>query len=505
MITGELVAKLEYKLIQGTLNKKVAGISFDTRKVKRNDIFVCIKGASFDSHSMIKEIDKKEPALIIVDKNYSGDLSKFSSDIISTEDTRHAKAVVAAAFYGYPAEKIKIIGVTGSKGKTTVATMITKALNKAGHKAASIGSNGVKIGDEQFEVANTTPDSDEMQRFLSFMVNRGFEYAVIECSSQGLMQHRTDMINFEIGVFLNIHHGDHVGTDEHPTFENYAYCKSLLLQQCKKGIVNLDNEFIDVIVQNSNCELITFGHKNCHKATSKLPDSPDYIIKDRQMLASYDSVGESFKIAGKIDAEVFVNMPGEFVPLNATATIATLNELGINIDGALEVLKNIHIDGRVDMIYRSKELSVCIDSAHTRESTKAVLEALRAYNPKRLVCVFGAGGNRDIERRIGMGESSGKYADFSIITTEHNRFESFATILEGVKQGLEPTGGKYTVIEKRPEAIHYAITHSEPGDLVAIIGLGDDKYQHINGKNIPQDDAKCALKALAEWKKVGIS
>lgn len=500
MITKDIVARLDYKLIQGKLDKEIGAICFDTRLVNPGDVFVCIKGAVFDAHNKLEDIDKKSPALIIVDEKFEFDYSRLSATVISTSDTRHAKAVVAAAFYDYPAEKIKAIGVTGSKGKTSVATMITKSLNEAGHIAASIGSNGVRLNDEQLEVANTTPDSDEMQRFLSIMVDKGYEFVVIECSSQGLMQHRTDMIDFEIGIFLNIQQGDHVGTDEHPTFENYAYCKSLLLQQCRKAIINLDNEFIDLIVKDTSAELISFGHENIHKSTDKLPNNPDYIIQNQRTTTQDDKIGESFELIGKLSAEVFVNMPGDFVPLNAAATIATLNELGLNVESAISVLKNIHIDGRVDMIYRSTELSVCIDSAHTRESTKAVLEAMRAYKPKRLVCVFGAGGNRDIERRIGMGESSGKYADFSIITTEHNRFEPFETILEGVKEGLEPTGGKYMVIENRPKAIHYSITHSEPGDLVAIIGLGDDKYQHINGKNIPQDDKKCALLALEEWK-----
>ena len=331
------------------------------------------------------------------------------------------------------------------------------------------------------------------------MVSKGIEYAVIECSSQGLMQHRTDMITFDVGVFLNVQHGDHVGTDEHPTFENYAYCKSLLLRQCRQGVVNLDDKNIDFVVKEATCELITVGHDDTHAATAKLGSTPDYVIGKQRTRERNGLIGEEFNLSGKLDDEVYVNMPGEFAALNAAATIAAVDALGLPASAAKEALSHIHINGRVDMIYRTEELSVCIDSAHTRESTRAVLKALRAYKPKRLVCVFGAGGNRDIQRRIGMGESAGKYADFSIITTEHNRFEPFETILEGVKSGLEPTGGRYMVIEYRPEAIHYAITHSESGDMIAIIGLGDDKYQHINGVNVPQDDDKCAREAIREW------
>lgn len=499
MNTKEIISRLDYKLLKGSLDQDVTGICFDSRKVSSGDVFVCICGAVFDSHDALTQIDCGHPALIIVDESYQLDLSNINSTVVATPDTRHAKAVVSAAFYGYPSEKLKMVGVTGSKGKTTVATMITTALRKAGHKAASIGSNGVNLGDEILEVANTTPDSDQMQKFLSIMVSKGIEYAVLECSSQGLMQHRTDMIHFDVGVFLNVQYGDHVGTDEHPTFENYAYCKSLLLQQCDKGIINLDDEHIDFIVKDATCDLITIGHDGVHEQTEKLGCTPDYIISDQRTKEYNGFIGEEFKLSGTLDDTIFVNMPGEFVPLNGSATIATIDALGIPTAAAKEALSKIHISGRVDMIYRTEDLSVCIDSAHTRESTRAVLEALRAYNPKRLVCVFGAGGNRDIERRIGMGESSGKYADFSIITTEHNRFEPFETIVEGVKSGLEPTGGKYMVIEHRPEAIHYAITKSEPGDLVAIIGLGDDKYQHIKGVNVPQDDDKCAREAIKEW------
>lgn len=499
MNTNEITSRLEYKLLQGKLDQDVTGLCFDSRHVKQGDIFVCIRGAVFDSHDALEQIDAGHPSLIIVDKAYELSLSNISSPVVAVSDTRHAKAVVAAAFYGYPAEKLRLVGVTGSKGKTTVATMITAALREAGCKAGSIGSNGVNLGDEILEVANTTPDSDQLQRFLALMVSKGIEYAVIECSSQGLMQHRTDMITFDVGVFLNVQHGDHVGTDEHPTFENYAYCKSLLLRQCRQGVVNLDDKNIDFVVKEATCELITVGHDDTHAATAKLGSTPDYVIGKQRTRERNGLIGEEFNLSDKLDDEVYVNMPGEFAALNAAATIAAVDALGLPASAAKEALSHIHINGRVDMIYRTEELSVCIDSAHTRESTRAVLKALRAYKPKRLVCVFGAGGNRDIQRRIGMGESAGKYADFSIITTEHNRFEPFETILEGVKSGLEPTGGRYMVIEYRPEAIHYAITHSESGDMIAIIGLGDDKYQHINGVNVPQDDDKCAREAIREW------
>lgn len=495
MLSKELVKRLPHRQIRGDLDREVSGLCFDSRHVSSGDAFVCIAGEFFDSHTVLAEIVSADPALVVVENNrLPEDLDAIlaraeRTAVIAVDDTRAAKAVIAAAYYDYPSEKLTVIGITGSKGKTTTASMVAAILSEAGQRVGVIGSNGILMDGEETEVANTTPDAPELQRYLAEMVRRDYRYAVIECSSQGLMQHRTDMIDFAIGIFLNIQRGDHVGENEHPTFENYMYCKGLLLKQCQLAIVNADDPHLDFVLQGVETPLLSFGHGN----------TTDYRISDEETYRTDGIAGERFRLSGRCSTEIAVGLPGDFAAINATAAIAATYELGIPRDAAHRALAKIHISGRLDMIYRSPALSVCIDSAHTRDSTRGVLTALRAYEPKRLVCVFGAGGNRDMGRRIGMGESAGKYADFTIITTEHNRFEPFETILAGIRQGIDPTGGPYCVIENRKEAIRHAILHSQEGDLVAVIGLGHDKYQHIAGKNVPQDDEACALAAIEEW------
>ena len=490
---------------------EVRELCFDTRKLQAGDAFICIEGAAFDSHTKLAEIAGKQPSLIIADGKRLAELGydeetllKLGMPLFLCDDTRLAKSIVFANWYDHPADKLTIIGVTASKGKTTTASMMAAVLEACGRKVGVIGSNGAIYGGIEREVANTTPDSDEMQRHLAAMVECGCEFAVLECSSQGLMQHRTDGIDFAYGILINVQHGDHVGTDEHPTFENYRYCKSLLLTQSRKAVLNLDDPNADAVTEHVTGPILTFGHRDVHEPTERLGSVPTYLIENDHDTEQDGLFGNRFRFTKTVGErksyDIFVALPGAFNALNAAAVLTVADDLGLPMDRAAEALATIHIPGRLDMIYRSPELSVCIDNAHNRESTKAALTALRVYKPKRLVCVFGAGGNRDIDRRIGMGESSGRYADFTIITTEHNRFEPFSQILKGIKQGIDPTGGPYIVIENRPEAIRHAIVNSEPGDLVAVIGLGHDKYQHILGKNVPQDDEACALKAIEEWK-----
>jgi UDP-N-acetylmuramoyl-L-alanyl-D-glutamate--2,6-diaminopimelate ligase len=507
MIARELTERLDFRLLKGDLSAEVAGLSFDNRTVGPGDAFVCIKGAYFDTHDVIDSIAAAGPSVIVVDEKRAGtlDLADVDTSVIAVSDTRAAKAAVCAAYYGYPADKLTVIGITGSKGKTTSAAMLLETLKRAGLMAGAIGSNGVIIGDDEFEVGTTTPDSDEIQKYLAMMVERGFKYAVIEASSQGLMQHRVDMIDFAAGIFLNIEEGDHVGTNEHPTFENYMHCKGLLLKKSRLAVINSDDPHIDALMEDIDTPFVTFGHASDDgghrdRAGSKINGGPDYVISGITPSDRGGDPGESFRIDGKINGDYFVKMPGSFNAMNAAAVIAASNELGIDPKAAEEALADIHVAGRIDMVYRSPELSVCIDSAHNGLSTRSLLTALRAYKPKRLVCVFGCGGNRDVDRRREMGEASGKLADYTIITTEHNRFEKFEDILSGIREGIDPTGGKYRVIEDRKEAIRTAITESEPGDLIAIIGLGHDKYQHVLGKNVPHDDTACALAAVEEWK-----
>ena len=499
MKAKDLIQDIEYKMIKGDAEAQVSGICFDNRKVKEGDLFVCIKGVFFDTHTCIRQIADAGASMIAVseealsDPAVAGAIQDTDANIISVPDTRLAKAFIASAFYGKPSEKLKVIGITGSKGKTTTTHLIAAILEAAGKKTGLSGSNGIFIGEEYMEAHTTTPDSEVLQKALARMVETGCEYAVIECSSQGLMLHRTSAIDFDCGIFLNIQEGDHVGPGEHSSFDNYLESKRILLQNSRLCIVNSDDPNLPRMLEGVKGEVLTFGHEAPGKS------SPDYVLSDEEVTMVDGVPCVSFRSSGRVTGDHLVHLPGLFSAASALAALAACNELGIGLEAIDSALASASVPGRLDMIYRSPELTICVDSAHNGASTRRVLEALREYEPKRLVCVFGAGGNRDVDRRWGMGEAAGSLADLSIVTSEHNRFESFETIFEGIKKGLDRTEGKYIVIPDRKEAIRYAVFNSEPGDLVAVIGLGYDRYQHYLGKDVPHSDIDYSLETVKEW------
>lgn len=513
MKSQELLKDIPYRLICGDLESEVTGICADTRNVSAGDVFICIKGVRFDSHSKIAEIARMKPALIVVSEEWAG--ANFPADmesgtelsganIAAVADTREAKAFIAAAFYGNPSGKLTVIGITGSKGKTTSAHMITSILEKAGFKTGLIGTNGAFTGqnitessgmnrehytEASYSLANTTPDSDEMQKYLAEMVDNGCTHAVIECSSQGLMLHRCDAIDFRYGIFTNIEHGDHVGPNEHSSFEEYLFCKGLLLKKSRTAIVNRDNEHTSQLLADVETPVIFYGHT----------DESDYRISQVEDTYEDGAPGIAFHVSGKLEGDFEVDLPGTFNAENALAAVAVCSELGISTGAMKEALSGISIKGRLEMVYTSPELSICVDFAHNGYSTGNLLKALRSYRPKRLVCVFGADGNRAVSRRIEMGEASGSLADLSIITSGHNRWETFDQILPYIKQGIDPTGGKYIVIPDREEAIRHAIFEHEDGDLITIIGLGHENYQEANGVKRLYSDREFALRTVREY------
>ena len=492
MKVSELINRIDYRLIKGNTNAEITGISFDNRYVKAGNAFVCIKGVYFDTHNVIDEIAAQDPSVIIVSDNWaasktSQDIDSINANIVCVDDTRAAKACISAAWYDYPSEKMTVIGVTGSKGKTTTTHMIWSILCEAGFKAGMVGTTGGHIGDEDIHFGTTTPDSDKMQEFLARMVDEGCKYAVVEASSQGLKLHRTDYIDFDYGVFLNIEKGDHISPTEHKDFAEYLDCKRMLLKQSRICIVNDDDEHVSEMLEGVDGRIIRYGKESREDfVISNVTESTE----DGLPVVSFDMNGE----------EYVIGMPGTFNVGNAAAAAIAAEAAGADKESTKAALRNIKVPGRLDMIYRSDDLSVCIDYAHNGLSTRNLLKALRSYEPKRVVCVFGCGGNRDLDRRPEMGEASGELADLSIITTEHNRFEEFQDILKGIMEGMNRTSGKYEIIEDRKEAIRHAILDSEPGDLITILGIGNDGFQHDHGKDIPHDDISFSKEVVEEWK-----
>lgn len=467
----ELLIQIPYQCIKGTEEVEVNHLIYDSRKVEEGDVFVCLTGAVSDGHDYIEDVIKKGAKAIIVEKEVE---VQHEVTVIRVENTRYALACMSAEYFGRPYEKLITIGITGTKGKTTTSYMIQKILERAGKRVGVIGTIGVVIGEEHYKTANTTPESYDVQYYFKKMVEAGCEYVVMEVSSQGLKYNRVAGFTFDYGIFTNLT-PDHIGPAEHDSLEDYIYSKSLLFRRCKKGILNGDDPHTKEMLVNHSCEVETFG----------FGEEDTYRASNMQLLSASGFLGVSFVISGKMEAEVKVNIPGRFSVYNALSAIALCHNLGVSDEAILDGLRKIRVKGRVEIVPYSDDFTVLIDYAHNAVSTESLLTTLREYQPKRLITLFGAGGNRDRNRRYDMGEISGKIADLSIITSDNPRFEKPEAIIEDIKVGVERSGGKYIAITDRREAIHYALDHGQKGDIIAMLGKGHEEYVEIEGVRYP--------------------
>ena len=490
MKASELLSQTSYRVLSGSADTEVSGVCRDNRKAKPGDLFICTAGARFDTHddAVVQELYEKGIRVFVAQKPLScpGDAT-----VLLTENTRSAGAFIYAAWYGHPAERMTVVGITGSKGKTTTTHMLAQILKSAGHNVGTIGTNGAMFGTEMHELSNTTPESEEIQMYLRKMADAGCDTAVIEVSSQGMKQHRADGFVFDYAVWLNIQEGDHIGPNEHESFEDYLFCKAELLNHANVRLVFRDDPFLDAFMKYVKGPVEWFGSgADC-----------DYIASDIEK--TFDEAsgqpGIRFRAGGRLDAEICSNFPGTFNTWNALAACAVADNMGVSTEEMNEGLSQVHIKGRDDMVYRGPRFSVCVDFAHNGASTWSHLSALREYRPKRLVCVFGADGNRSKGRRYGMGEAAGTLADFSIVTSGHNRWETFEAILKDTEVGLHKAPHpNYIAIKDRREAIRYAIEHAEEGDLITIIGLGHETWQEEMGVKRHHSDTEYVLEVLQE-------
>ncbi len=482
---------------KGDTTLSPSALVWDNRKIVPDCIFIGIKGAKFDTHACLEEAWRGGAAMIVAAKEdaFHPDLLKkmeASGDtrttLVLAEDTRLAKALLLGAWYGHPEQKMTIVGVTGSKGKTTTTHMIAHILQEAGHKTGTIGTNGAIYEDVQYDLSNSTPDSEEIYAYLDEMARHGCTHVVLECSSQGLMQYRVGGIPFAWGVFTNIVEGDHVGPNEHRDFNEYLHMKARLLENSQKVLVNGDDPHLPALLEKVTAPVLTFA----------IEKEGDYRAAQIEKIYIAKHPHVRFRVTGKLEDVFKVNLPGDFTVDNALAAIALCHEMGIETVYMKKALLHIHIKGRLDMVYQSKAFSVCVDFAHNGQSTRNLLKALREYRPGRVVCVFGADGNRAKSRRYEMGEASGALADLSIITSGHNRLESFEDIARDIHVGLDKTGGAFLEIKNRKEAIRYAIEKAREGDLIAIIGLGHENFQDEGGVKYPYSDTEYVQSLLRE-------
>ena len=337
-----------------------------------------------------------------------------------------------------------------------------------------IGTNGVYIGEEHFPTVNTTPESYDLHRYFAKMVEEGCECCVMEVSSQAMKMHRVAGIHFNYGLFTNIS-PDHIGKDEHADFAEYLYYKKQLFYQCDRALINVDDEHIEEIVKDIPCPWTGFG----------LKAGAGFQAENIHYVSEPDFVGVEFDIKGEHQIPVRVSIPGKFNVYNALAAAAVTLWVGVPAEKLQHALEHLKINGRMEIVYTSEKCCVIVDYAHNAVSMESLLATLREYHPKRLVVVFGCGGNRSKDRRYSMGEIGGRMADLSIITADNSRFEKVEDIIADIRGSIEKTGGSFLEIPDRKEAIAYSITHAEPGDMIAIIGKGHEDYQEINGVRYP--------------------
>ena len=474
----ELLVSLEGLKAKGSLDVEIKGIESNSKNIKEGYLFVAIKGFSTDGHQYVENAIQNGAAAVIIEEGCDIKNLKIPEEvtIVMSPNTRRALAITSSNFYGNPTKKFKLIGVTGTKGKTTTTFMIKEILEKAGKKVGLIGTiatyiNGKKIKDSD----RTTPESLELQQIFSQMVEEKVEVVVMEVSSQSLKLHRVDGCEFDIVLFTNFSE-DHISKNEHPDMEDYFQSKLKLFQMCRVGIVNTDDLHgakIPGLFPDS--DITTYGIDNYAKV----------LAKDITITNSY--VDFKVKITDR-NERVKTGIPGRFSVYNSLAAICVAQKFGISPEVIKEALLEVRVPGRSELVDNKLEIPIMIDYAHSPESLQNILQAVKSYTRGKVISVFGCGGDRDSGKRPIMGEISGRIADFTFITSDNPRTEDPQKIVDQIEEGMKKTKGKYKVVVDRTEAIKEAIKMATKRDIVVLAGKGHEPYQEINGVKHPFDE-----------------
>lgn len=469
MKLSEILKNVEYTCIQGNVDVDITGIELNSSRVKEGFAFICVKGAKVDGHSFAADVVKAGAAALIVEDSVN---VPENVAVIQVADTKKALAGVSINWYDNPAAKMKIIGVTGTKGKTTTTHMIKAILEEEGYKVGMIGTVGAFIGSEKYTTINTTPGAFELHALFDTMYKAGCQYVVMEVSSQAIKLDRVAGVEFAYGAFLNIS-PDHISPTEHASMEEYFECKKKLFLHTGPVVVNRDEPKWQEAVEYASKGVTTVSHKT----------EADFMASEIHNIWEKGLVGVDFQLTGKRTASVRVNMPGEFNVENALVAIAVADLAGVKDSSIVNGLKKAYVKGRTQLLRNASSFTtILIDYAHNAVSTENLLSMLKSYHPGRLIVLFGGGGNRAVARRYDMGEAAGKYADLTVLTMDNPRDEEVEEINKTIIEGLNVHGGKYITIIDREEAIRYVLDHAQKDDIIALIGKGHEEYQEIKGK-----------------------
>ncbi len=484
MVLKQLVEEMKYEVLAGSVDTEITTLVYDSRKVEKGSVFVCISGSVRDAHEFIPDVIAKGAAAIIVEKDVE---PQDGVTYLKVENSRLALACMSAAYFGHPARKLKTIGITGTKGKTTTTYMVKSILESAGIKTGLIGTIESIVGEKRIPSANTTPESYRVQELFHEMVEAGLDAVVMEVSSQALMLHRVSGFTFDIGVFTNLE-PDHIGENEHKDFADYMHCKSLLFQQCKLGIFNGDSEHLQGILEGHTCEVETFGY-----------DRENDLVADQVTLKKeHGALGVRYHVSGLMDFDVEVNVPGSFSVYNSLTAIAICHHFGVDIEKIKHALLHVSVKGRIEIVPVTKRYTIMIDYAHNAMSLESLLTTLREYEPGRLVCLFGCGGNRAKSRRYEMGEVSSRLADLTVVTSDNPRNEEPMDIINDILVGVHKADGEYVTIPDRKEAIAYCMKNAQDGDIVVLAGKGHEEYQEICGVKHHMDERELIADIIKE-------
>lgn len=475
---------------QADLSCNIELLCHDSRKANENSVFVCIKGANTDGHLFARSAYDRGCRTFIAE--HALDEIPEDATVILCRDTRMALADLSARFFGDPADKLCIIGITGTKGKTSTALMIYNILNECGIPCGYIGSNGIDYRSFHGETPNTTPESYTLHMFMREMVNVGVKYLVMEVSSQALYLHRVHGMRFDICLFTNLSE-DHIGGAEHPDFEHYKSCKKSLFGEygAKTLIYNADDPYGEEMMSVApvNARIIGF-------ATEK---QADYRATKASLYRKPDSLGITFSFfADGQDHSATLNFPGKFSVYNALAAIAVCRECGLSTDEITKKLENVHIKGRFEMVRALPYATFIIDYAHNRVSLTSALETLRLYNPSRLICLFGSVGGRTQGRRVELGAVAAQLADLAILTSDNPDCEDPEAILDDIASQFRFGGCPFVRIADREEAIRYAASIAQEGDIFLFAGKGHEDYQLILGEKIPFSEREILMDAAGK-------
>lgn len=474
----KILLGLEGLKVKGNLDIEIEGIEKNSQEVKKGYLFIAIKGFSVDGHQYVEDAIQNGAIAVMVEEGCNLKSMKIPADvtIIMAKDTREALAITSSHFYGNPSTKFKLIGVTGTKGKTTTTFMIKEILEKAGKKVGLIGTIATYINGKKIKESDrTTPESLELQQTFKQMVDEGVEVVIMEVSSQSLKLHRVDGCQFDIVLFTNFSE-DHISEKEHPNMEDYFQSKLKLFEMCKTGIVNADDLYaakVPRLFPDSN--IVTYGIDNF----------ANVLAKDITITNSY--VDFKVKITDR-NERVKTSIPGRFSVYNSLASICVAQKFGISPEVIKEALVEVRVPGRSELVDNKKELTIMIDYAHSPESLENILQATKSYTRGRVISVFGCGGDRDPGKRPIMGEISGRVADYSIITSDNPRTENPQKIVDQIEEGIKKTKGNYETIVDRTEAITKAIKMANKKDIIVLAGKGHEPYQEINGEKYPFDE-----------------